>query len=489
MRKLRHRDKLLLALATILLLSFIGTSGLNYLITKGSVHSEIIKNDLPLTMNNIYSDLTAELSRPILVASSMATDTFLKDWVISGESDVSKVQRYLLEIKERYGFFSTFFISASSLKYYHFKGLHKQIRPDDEHDIWYYHFISSGKEYDLDVDSDEVSNNVLVVFINYRVVDDNGQLLGVTGVGLKVESIAQVIQEYKNRYDRTVYLTDRNGLIQVHQDSSLIEKSSIGDFEGLKHHVDNIIYNPSTPISIEYLRNGEKILLNVRTIEILNWLLFVEQNETQALKVARMNFIRSLCIGLAATVIVIVLTLVTINRYQDSLEKYAISDELTGVGNRRELENEYTRAVYAYSRDSSEFSLVLIDIDKFKPVNDRLGHLFGDEVLRKVAEVISLNVRPTDTLVRWGGDEFAILVLSKIVISAKMAERVRISVERMEWDKLALERHDPRQNISLSCGVTDYTEGDSLDTMLLRADKALYRCKEAGGNKVEICRE
>jgi len=138
LKQLTPRNKLLAALFVILAGAFIGGSGLNYQITKSAVHREIIQNDLPLTMNNIYSDLSAELIRPILVASSMATDTFLKDWVMDGEQDPSQVQKYLFEINERHGFFSSFFISSLTSNYYHFKGTHKAISFNDDHDVWYF---------------------------------------------------------------------------------------------------------------------------------------------------------------------------------------------------------------------------------------------------------------------------------------------------------------------------------------------------------------
>lgn len=105
MRKIDSRYQLLLILAILLTLGFVGGSAMNYHITKASVHRQIIQNDLPLTMNNIYSDITSELTRPILVSSSMAADTFLQDWVLNGEEDQARVRKYLLEIKEKYDFF------------------------------------------------------------------------------------------------------------------------------------------------------------------------------------------------------------------------------------------------------------------------------------------------------------------------------------------------------------------------------------------------
>lgn len=205
MNRLSARNKLLLAMAVILLFSFVGVSFLNYKITEASIHEEIIRNDLPLTMDNIYSELTSDLTRPLLVASSMGSDTFLKDWALEGEVNPDKITRYLDQMKEKYGFITTFFVSATTRIYYRFSGIHKKISPDDAHDVWYFDFLASGKEYDFDVDSDEAAGNILTVFINYKVFDEEGRLLGVTGVGLKVDTVARRIAEYQKKYERVVY--------------------------------------------------------------------------------------------------------------------------------------------------------------------------------------------------------------------------------------------------------------------------------------------
>jgi diguanylate cyclase (GGDEF)-like protein len=485
MRRVNPRNRLLVALAVILSLAFVGVSVINYNITKAAVHSEILQKDLPLTMSNIYSELTAELTRPILVASSMATDTFLKDWVLDGEVDPDKIQKYLTEIKESYGFFTAFFISAQSSTYYHIKGVHKQIDPSDEHDVWYYRFIASDKEYDLDVDTDETSNNILTLFINYRVTDDAGRLLGVTGVGLKISSVARLVNNYQERFHRNVYLTDKQGLIQVHRDTSLIEKMSIADKEGLKDHTAAILSLPEDPVYYEYIHDDQKILLNVRYISELDWLLFVEQNETSALELARENFWRTITIGICASILVILLTLVTINRYQRKVEKLVVLDELTGIANRRKLETDFGKAVYSHSRNRQPVGIILMDLDGFKEVNDILGHMVGDTVLKKVATSIGEAVRPTDTLARWGGDEFALLTTSSLEEAARMAERIRILIEDLEWPADGMKSDDPRGRLRISCGVAGFVEGDSLDTLLRHADQALYRSKAEGGNRVK----
>ncbi len=484
--KITPRNKLLTALVLILACAFIGGSGLNYRITKSAVHREIVQNDLPLTMNNLYSDLSSELVRPILVASSMAADTFLKDWVMNGEQDVSKVQKYLFEINERYGFFSSFFISSLTSNYYHFKGTHKTISYSDDHDVWYFKFISSEKEYELNVDNDEASDNTLTIFINYRVVDNLDRLLGVTGVGVKVKSIADLISSYKEKFNRTVYLTDASGVIQVHENISLIDKANINEMEGLVNHAETILSGTSGSMNYVYMRDGQQIAINVRYIEELSWYLFVEQNETEALQTARMNFLRSIGIGFCASVFILMLTLATLNYYQRRLVQLIETDEMTSLANRRKFEKVFEKNVYIQSRKNNPFCIILMDLDGFKDVNDTLGHVEGDNVLARVAADMDKVVRPTDVLARWGGDEFALLAESDIQVALGIAERIRMEVETIDWPVLDSIADDPREKITISCGLAEYIEGDNLDTLFQRAHKALYKIKGQGGNGVMV---
>ena len=486
MKYIRSYYKFTFLLVMVLVVGFAVISIVNYQVTKASIRRTIIKQDLPLTMNNIYSDLSAELTRPLLVASSMATDTFLKDWVIDGEKNEDRIRKYLFDIKKKYGFFSTFFISAHSLKYYHFNGVNKVVSPTDSHDVWYYRFINLKKNYDFEVDVNEASQGILTIFINYRLEDEMGKLLGVTGVGLKVDSVSDSIKEYKERYSRNVFLTNREGLIQVHQNRTFIQHMAASKLTGLQQSQLNRLLKLKEPFNFEYKSNGEKILANARYINQLDWLLFVEQSESASLKEARLNLWRTIIIGCIVSAIVIAIMLLILNRYKKVLEEIAVSDELTGCANRRKLEEEYTRFVCRHERLNLPFSFILLDLDHFKKINDSLGHLHGDNVLKTIARLMADIVRPTDILVRWGGDEFSILTDCNEQEAFLVAERIRNVVSNIRWTKIRDNGDDPRNDVTASLGVTTYRPTDTLSTLQDRADKALYIGKEQGGNQVNL---
>ncbi len=483
------RNRLMLGLGLILAASFVGVSTFNYMATREAIHQEIILQGLPLTRDNIYSELSGELMRPLLVSSSMANDTFLQDWAEEGERDLDRITRYLYEIHGKYGFFSTFFVSAKTNNYYHYKGLHKVIDEEDDHDVWFYKFVQSGEEYELVVDTDEAANSILTIFINFRVSAPDGELLGVTGVGLRMDAVASMITNYQEKYDRSIFLVDTNGVIQVHPDQGMLMSVLTRQIGPLGPPLEDLLRTRKEPENFQFERDGRDILLTVRYVPELKWIIFVEQDETTALAMARNNFLRTVLIGLLASACIIGMTLMAINRYQRKVELMAVSDELTGALNRRGLEKEFERALYAGRRYERPCSLIILDLDGFKAVNDQLGHLAGDQVLLAVTRRIHATIRPSDVFARWGGDEFVVLTENLLDQAVMLAERLRQAIHDADLVGPDAAQNDPRRTITICCGVTQCRGDDDLDQALRRADQAMYVCKTQGGDSVQVAKD
>ncbi|MCX7957579.1 MAG: diguanylate cyclase [Deltaproteobacteria bacterium] len=161
----------------------------------------------------------------------------------------------------------------------------------------------------------------------------------------------------------------------------------------------------------------------------------------------------------------------------DELIRLAVTDNLTGIYNRRHLEESLSIEIERAKRYNRPFSVILLDIDYFKSVNDTYGHTLGDKVLILFAEIISKNIRITDICGRWGGEEFLIICAETDKKgAARLAERIRKLFEKVKYDNI------PPKTASL--GVTDYREGDTTDTIINRADNALYSAKNNGRNQV-----
>jgi diguanylate cyclase (GGDEF)-like protein len=128
-------------------------------------------------------------------------------------------------------------------------------------------------------------------------------------------------------------------------------------------------------------------------------------------------------------------------------------------------------------RAGSEFYLIMLDIDRFKSINDRFGHNAGDLVLKSMAELIKNRIRKIDTLARWGGEEFIILLLDTTVKNAAcLAEELRESLSRMDIPGVG--------SVTASFGVACYCPEDTIDTLVNKADNMMYEAKAAGRNCV-----
>jgi diguanylate cyclase (GGDEF)-like protein len=165
-------------------------------------------------------------------------------------------------------------------------------------------------------------------------------------------------------------------------------------------------------------------------------------------------------------------------------ERAAMFDGLTGVHNRRWLDETLHRMVKRHENGGSRLAVSLIDIDHFKSFNDTYGHAAGDHVLTVVATVLAANLRPTDLVARFGGEEFVIIFPDTGVDDAAIAaERVRQAVNE---ETMTMPDGTELPGVTISMGVAELTSGQSVPDLLKTADAAMYEAKEGGRNSVVV---
>jgi len=161
-----------------------------------------------------------------------------------------------------------------------------------------------------------------------------------------------------------------------------------------------------------------------------------------------------------------------------TLEKLSITDTLTGLFNRLHIEDVLENTLYSSHRYGHPCSLIMIDIDHFKLVNDTWGHLVGDEVLLQVSDIFRRSLRKSDVPGRWGGEEFLIICQDTDEDSAYLlAEKICRQVAHTDFVSA--------KSITISAGVAGFREGDDRVKIIQRSDSALYKAKELGRNRVE----
>lgn len=170
------------------------------------------------------------------------------------------------------------------------------------------------------------------------------------------------------------------------------------------------------------------------------------------------------------------------------LEQESIKDPLTGIYNRRYLDRRMTEEVKRAQRHNLPLSVLLIDIDHFKQVNDTYGHQVGDSLLIHLSDLILNQIRESDVAARYGGDELLVLAPSTTVSSAAiLAERLRIQVESNQLDFSGDDSHDQDIRVTVSIGIAGLSpEITDSESVVKHADQALYSSKQEGRNRVTV---
>ncbi|WP_425914302.1 sensor domain-containing diguanylate cyclase [Pseudomonas sp. GWSMS-1] len=476
---------LIVLLLVLLGCGFLATSLASYYAALDSIRAGIIHTELPLTSDNVYSEIQKDLVRPILISSMMSRDTFMRDWVIDGEQDAKQVVRYLREVQEHYATVTSFFVSDKTRTYYQAKGVLKQVEKDQSRDDWYFRVRDMQAPYEINVDVDMANNDRMTVFINYKVFDYQQRFIGATGVGLNVDAVVKLIDTYQRRYNRSVFFVDTEGRLVLTGASGGPLGARVG--QSLKEiaGLEELMVKLPQPQSgdFEYQEHGREHFLNVRFIPELNWYLFVDTREDGAVAGIRKSLYINLLICLVITALIITLVNVALRRYQRRISALATTDQLTKLPNRRGFDLLANQAMQEARRNQSALCVLMLDLDNFKQLNDSQGHMAGDEMLRRFANHLRNIVRKSDIICRWGGEEFILLLKDTTPEQAReLAEKI---IQQTEQSSIHFNGVDLQ--ITTSIGLAQLQADESLEQVITRADRALYRAKQSGRNR--LCEE
>ena len=314
MFKRNIKKRLLLLVSLILVGGFLTTSLVSYFIALSSLRDQITTSALPLTSDNVYSEIQRDLIKLIYISSMMAHDTFLRDWVIAGEQNEEEMTKYLKEIMVKYDTFTSFFVSEKTRIYYHAEGILKKVHPEEERDIWYFRVREMGADYEINVDPDMANRDALTVFINHRVHDYKGNYLGAIGVGLTIHAVLRLIENYHEKYNSHIYFVDPKGTVVLRSNASTEDADTLYDMEGISAIADEVLAG-ETQVH-QYVQKGQLVHLNARFVPELNWHLLVEQMEGEAVGGIYDTLILNLILCTLITGVVIALTTLTINAFQ-----------------------------------------------------------------------------------------------------------------------------------------------------------------------------
>ncbi len=474
---MRLKTKVVTIIAGLLLSVSIASSVINYRKNVNDTQAQLLNTSLPLSVDNIYTEVQQRMIDPLLVSSLMAHDTFLRDWIMRGENDIDGVVRYLAEIQQKYNVFTTFLVSDKTKKYYHSRGVIDTINKENSADVWYFRFKDKSEPYEINLDYNSNLSDSLIMFINYKVMNYKKEMIGVTGVGVKIMNIEEMLGSFKSKYKYDVYFVSQNGEITLFS-KGLNKRGNIANIEGLKD-IKKGIFNGGQS-HFEYQDEDNEYLLNTKYIEKLKLYLFVEINKKEYMGELQKTFYINLLISLLVTALVTLIIVYTINIYQKQLVEMASEDSLTKLANRRRFDELFEKFYKLYKKGVNKLTLVLIDIDDFKRVNDDFGHLVGDQVLIRISEILKAELRNSDIITRWGGEEFAILFVDvSLENTVQIAQNI---CDATREDKILNELLG--RQLTLSIGVGELNSLESQDGLVYKVDIALYEAKRKGKNQV-----
>jgi len=474
---MRFDYRIVFIITTLLFTLSASLTVINYVESMDSTRKQLKNSSLPLTIDNIYTEIQKQIIEPNLISSMMSHDTFMKDWLANEENDVKQITQYLETIKNKYQIFTTFLVSEKSQNYYTANGLLEKITSNNENNTWYFNFKDNPEKSEINIDSNEFMGQSLIMFINHKIYNDELDMIGATGVGLKISYINGMLKYFRQRYDFNVFFVDEFGEILI-AEHGVNEQKQLSGLSVLKKLMPAITSKKRQ--LFEYNQSGESYLLTTKYIEELDLYLLVEakvDNFTQSVRDALyFNIIISLLITLLITAIV----LLYVRNIHSKLNYLANNDALTGLPNRRTFYSQLEHFISLKARRQQHLSLLFVDVDDFKIVNDAQGHDVGDSVLINIATTLKSTIRHTDFIARWGGEEFIILLIDTQLDSAQLiAEQLREKIE----NSTCLLQH-AKHKVTVSLGVAQARDHEDVDSLFKRADDALYQAKRTGKNRI-----
>lgn len=322
-------------ICTVIILGFLLTSLVSY-----NANNGIYKNDIEhittLTSEGIYHQIDSIFTKPINISQTMANDSLLKTFLMeektreNDEDFIQTMREYLMAYKEKYNYDSVFLVSTQTNRYYHFEqGVDRILTTGNPENEWYYSFLQDGKEYEINIDNDEVqsANNKINIFINCKIFSPDGEIMGVVGVGFAVDTIQEMLYNYERNFQIRANLVDENGMIEISTKNTGYVKKDFFEDCSFVAQKQAILSNVKSTESFWYSTEDRKGYLTSRYIPNMGWHLIIDSDTT--VFEARLN--RQFFVGVAIVILVtgIVLFVITsiIRKYNAQIVKLTVAKE------------------------------------------------------------------------------------------------------------------------------------------------------------------
>lgn len=265
------KTKISLYTVLIVMFSMACVIYLSVYMTQNLVINNTFEKELPKTLINIGESINQQLSAPLTISATMANNNFILDFLDQNEpsAKVTEVKQYLEQLKTHFNAVTTFLVSANSRSYYTAKGIIKQISEEGGKDQWFYNFINSELDYEFSLDFDYDNPEQLMIFVNYKIKDNNGKVIAVTGIGLSMNKMVSIIKNFSIGENGKLYLVNAQGQITVSSNNALAGKEFTTKFP----IAQNLLRK--TKFARSDLDNSDKDIIAIHYIKELGWYIAV----------------------------------------------------------------------------------------------------------------------------------------------------------------------------------------------------------------------
>ena len=273
-------------------------------------------------------------AKPVNVSLTMAHDSLLvnhlseEEKYFGNEKYIQTTQKYLKIYQERYGFDSVFLASAITKNYYNFRGLDRVLNKDNPENIWFFSLLESNQDYSLNIDNDEVkgADNAITVFVNCKVKDHSGNVLGIIGVGMRIEHLKELLLSYEKKFKLETYLIDKKGIIEISTTYTGYEEKNWFEIYGQNSIKKDILAWKEDFANLEMWTESsespiDKNYIVTRYIPELSWHLIVKQNTGRLISEMRHNLFQVCLIITFIILIVLVVITAVIRNFNKQITK------------------------------------------------------------------------------------------------------------------------------------------------------------------------
>lgn len=428
----------------------------------------------------LFSLITSEITRPLTVSQYMAIDPLLIEYIQQDDVNEKVLHNYIASVSSRFNSIS--FIAIERTKQL-IDSSGKVTKLSNKNNEWYHRLKAIDKTQFTDIGDSENPH----LFFDVKMFNQQQEFLGFIGLGVDLDHFAQEFTKFKNEFGFELYFVDENDKITL--SSSQLMKTSSHHRRDFETDINELAWYQEYLVSQHDNDNAGNLLgsttdrsvVSQMPLKELNWRVFIVTPPANQQAAYWLLFIPRLLIFLLVTLTLYFIFSQCIFRFKSNLVKESDTDYLTQLPNRNFINWKYTQL----SKEFEYVSVVIADIDNFKILNDTYGHLFGDDVIKVIAQKLNENLRDIDLTGRWGGEEFIIILPDTTAAQAQeIIDRIRNNIANIPFSPSSTSK---KFNVTVSFGISESHLADtSLKEIIAKADKALYNAKTNGRNQVVV---